>query len=567
MSSKISERLDQLHEFEREPVSRKGLQGGWRFAGMYAGEHVAATEFVIGALFVSWGARTSDVLIGLLIGNLLAVLSWALVCAPIATSTRLTLYWYLRRIAGPGVTAIYNVLNAVLYCILAGAMITVSASAVRIAFGIEAQVDWIPTDLGFVFVVLGIGAVVTALAIWGFEKLSRFATLCSPWLLVMFVVGALLTLPALAAQAGLDGIAGLGDLRTVADGFVWTGVAEGGGEPVSLWQIAGLAWICNIAMHLGLSDMALLRYARRASYGFNSAFGMFLGHYLAWICAGVMGATAAHAMQIPLTNLDSGAVALHALGIAGAIAVVVAGWTTSNPTLYRAGLALQAVTPDWPRWKITLVAGIVTSAVACFPFVFRELLGFVAIYGIVLAPIGGIVVAEHFLFPRLGLKRFWAAGRSLNVPAVVVWAATSGVAFLLWNRGLVNEFFLGVPAWFVSGVLYTGIAYFAGARSESGDAGDPSGESSEQGASSPRTGESTPQAAQPLAAVQRVGAIVAVGSLVAFLLLSVWVFRSEADAYEGRLDLVKTVLLWGSILYFVAGSVWFGRKPPADQAT
>ena len=42
---------------------------------------------------------------------------------------------------------------------------------------------------------------------------------------------------------------------------------------------------------------------------------------------------------------------------AGAVAVVIAGWTTSNPTLYRAGLALQAVTPNWPRWAVTLVAG------------------------------------------------------------------------------------------------------------------------------------------------------------------------------------------------------------------
>jgi cytosine permease len=565
MSSKISDRLDKLHEFEREPVSQASLQGGWRFAGMYAGEHVAATEFVIGALFVSWGARTTDILYGLLIGNLLAVLSWALICAPIATSTRLTLYWYLRKVAGPGVTAIYNVLNAVLYCILAGAMITVAASAVRIAFGIEAQTGWIPTDFGFVLVVLGIGAVVTGLAIWGFDKLSQFAALCSPWLLVMFVAGALFMLPALAAQADLAGIASFGDFRTVADGFIWTGVAEGGGEPVSFWQIAGLAWICNIAMHLGLSDMAILRYARRASYGLNSAFGMFLGHYLAWICAGVMGAATAHALQTPLTALDSGAVALHAVGVAGAIAVVVAGWTTSNPTLYRAGLALQAVTPDWPRWKVTLVAGIVTTAVACFPFVFRELLGFVAIYGIVLAPIGGIVVAEHFLFPRLGLRRFWASNRAINWPAVVVWAMTSGVAFLLWNRGTVNEFFLGVPAWFVSGVLYTAVASFAGARPGNGDPDDSAEEAHDPSSTMPRAGEGSPPASVPFAPLQKLCAVIAVGSLITCLVLSVWVFRAQADAYASRLALAKTVLLWGSILYFIAGSVCFGRKP--HQAT
>ena len=146
--------LDRLYEFDREPVSRDRLLGPGYFAGSFAGEHVAATEFVIGVLFVNWGASVKDIFLGLAIGNLLAVLTWALLCAPIAVQTRLTLYWYLRRIGGPFMTVIYNVLNAVLFCILAGCMITVSASAVRIPFNIPAQVNWYPTDFSFVLVVL-----------------------------------------------------------------------------------------------------------------------------------------------------------------------------------------------------------------------------------------------------------------------------------------------------------------------------------------------------------------------------------------------------------------------------
>ena len=91
-----------MEEFEREPVAPRALKPGRYFAGSYAGEHVAGTEFVIGALFVSWGVGAGEVISGLLLGNLLAVLSWVLVCAPIATDTRLTLYAYLEKIAGPG---------------------------------------------------------------------------------------------------------------------------------------------------------------------------------------------------------------------------------------------------------------------------------------------------------------------------------------------------------------------------------------------------------------------------------------------------------------------------------
>jgi len=42
-------------EFETKPVAPEQLQQARQFAASYAGEHVAGTEFVIGALFVAWG--------------------------------------------------------------------------------------------------------------------------------------------------------------------------------------------------------------------------------------------------------------------------------------------------------------------------------------------------------------------------------------------------------------------------------------------------------------------------------------------------------------------------------
>ena len=150
--------------------------------------------------------------------------------------------------------------------------------------------------------------------------------------------------------------------------------------------------------------MAVLRYAPRAFNGLYSAYGMYLRHFLAWICAGVMGAAAALILQRELPELDAGEVAFQALGFSGILAVIIAGWATSNPTLYRAGLALQAITPGWPRWKVTLLTGIATTIVACFPFVFTKLLSFVALFGILLSPVGAIVFVEHWLFPRIGFQ-------------------------------------------------------------------------------------------------------------------------------------------------------------------
>jgi NCS1 family nucleobase:cation symporter-1 len=461
-------RLDKLYEFERQPVTDDKLQPGAYFAGVYSGEHIAATEFVIGAAFVSFGATAYDVLAGLLVGNLLAVLSWTLVCAPIAYQTRLTLYWYLRRI----VTVAYNVLNALLHCILAGAMFTVAASAVRIYFRIPPQTGWLPTDPRFVVLVLAVGAVVVALAIVGFKRLAQFASVCAPWMVMMFVVGALVSLPI------LGNVNGLSAFWDVARTKVWIGPQPGQEHPLGFWHVAAFAWVCNLATHLGLSDMALFRFAKRPWYGVYSAFGMYLGHFLAWICAGIMGAAAAALARQPLEDLDSGAVAYSALGVMGAVCVVLAGWSTANPTLYRAGLAFQAVTPGWPRWLVTLLAGVVTTIVACSPFVFLRLLDFVAIYGILLFPVGAIVIAEHWIFPRLGFTQFWSArkGQLVNWPALVSWlagvalAAGAWVAKTVYGHEIVHEFFLAIPVWIVTTASYIVLAALAGARESIPDA-------------------------------------------------------------------------------------------------
>jgi NCS1 family nucleobase:cation symporter-1 len=532
-----AEKLDALYEFDREPVSEDRLLGAGYFWGAFAGEHVAATEFVIGALFVSWGATVTDIFAGLAIGNLLAVLTWTLLCAPVAVETRLTLYWYLRRIGGPVMTLIYNLINAALFCVLAGCMITVSASAVRIPFGIPAQVNWYPEDWRFVVVVLGVGAVVVALATLGFKSVASFSAVCAPWMFLMFIGGAVAMTPVLMQAAGTD------SFLEMCGRMVWTGRTPDGSEPMGFWKVAAFAWICNLAMHGGLSDMALFRFAKKKSYGLASVAGMFLGHYLAWICAGLMGAGAALLLGSPLGALDPGAVAYRALGWAGVLAVIVAGWTTSNPTLYRAGLALQAVTPDWPRAKVTIVAGVVTTVIACFPFVFTRLLDFVGLYGLLLCPAGAIVITEHWIFPRLGYTRYWAArkGLRLNVPALAAWGAAVALALALERTGTLHLFYLFVPVYLTTMGLYIVLAGMAGAREAGG--GEWAGDVVRGGRAAAAPAEGT----APLGAKGLAG-----------LALAACAVLPAAAAMRGEVETMHGALLAATLVYFCAG-VWMVR--------
>ena len=439
--SSIASQMDKLYEFDREPVSPDKLQSGGKFAGLFAGEHVAATEFVIGAFFVLHGVTAKDLFVGLLIGNLLAVLSWTFICAPIAIRHRLTLYWYLRKIAGPGLTIIYNFANAVLYCILAGAMIAVSATAVGLAFRLKAPAlnAVFPSSVGWVLLTIVIGALFTTLAILGFEKLSRFAEVCSPWIFIVFIAGALTVLPRLGVSANFR------NFWEIATTRIWNGIPVAGQDRFSLWQIMFFAWFCNLAMHIGLSDLAIFRYARRWTYGLYTAFGMYPGHMLAWICSGIMVAGVGREM-------NPGLMAYEALGLAGVAGLLLAGWTTANPTLYRAGLALQTITPNWPRWKVTLAAGAITTGLSCFPVFFVKLLDYVAIYGLVLMPIGAIVFAEHWVFPRLKLEQYSAEKRgwAFNWMALGVWVGTLMVCFVM----PIHLYFRWLPGYFIALISY-----------------------------------------------------------------------------------------------------------------
>jgi cytosine permease len=582
--------LDKLYEFEREPVSQDKLQPGRHFAGVFAGEHVAGTEFVIGALFVTWGASAFDIFVGLLLGNLMAVLTWTFVCAPIAVQTRLTLYWYLRKIAGPVTTTIYNILNAVLFCILAGCMITVSASAVRIPFGIEEQTGWFPTDIRFILVVIGVGAVVVTLAILGFKKLAQFAEVCSPWMFLMFIAGAITMLPNIAIKELGGQIGSFQEFWTLANKSIWTGVAPGGNPQIGFWHVAAFAWICNLAMHGGLSDMALFRYAKKSSYGLYSAFGMFLGHYLAWICAGIMGAGAALVLGKSLTQLDAGGVAWQALGIPGIIAVIIAGWTTSNPTLYRAGLAFQAVTPGWPRWLVTLVAGAATTAIACSPFVFTKLLDFVGLYGLLLMPVGAIVFVEHWIFPKIGLTQFWASRKKLLVswPALLSWGIAiaaamviqkdnplvhlfellglQSIANMLEKVGFLHLFFLFVPVWLLTSALYIIFASIAGAREKFDNQPDEQTEPSQNLTSTSKAEQKsiTPQVSSKDYLMWFFG-MVALASLLACLILSIQVYTSGSMEYTKALGSFKQVLLIPTLIYFISGTAWIFMKDKKEK--
>jgi purine-cytosine permease-like protein len=467
-------------EFEREPVPEHALLGFKSFVGQYAGEHTAGTELMIGPLFVAAGVTARDLLLGLLIGNLLAVLSWTFLTAPIATRARLTLYYQLEKICGRNLVTLYNLANGVMFCFLAGSMITVSATALGVGIDLPMPSldDKLPTSIEWVAAVLAIGVLVSLVAAYGYAFVARVANIAAPWMTLVFAAFGLVALRQFIDATGTE-IHSAADLWNFANTTLWKG-----GEPLAgrvkftFWHVMFFAWFCNMAMHVGMSDLSVFRFAKHNWYGVATAAGMYLGHFLAWITASLLFALQLHHDPTSQKVLP-GPLAYQACGLAGLICVVIAGWTTANPTIYRAGLAFQAIIPRASRFSVTIVTGLLATVAGMFPAIAMNLLEFVAIYGMLLMPMGAVVFVDYWLLRRLGLQSNyaessetsfnWAAGLTWFLTLAACWCtvkytaiqeffARGGLAILPAQFKGVEIWFVGLPAWFGAAVLYIALS-------------------------------------------------------------------------------------------------------------
>ncbi len=450
-------------EYEREPVPASKTKGLKAFVGMYAGEHCAGTELMIGPLFVAAGVSAFDVVGGLLLGNLLAVWSWMFLCAPIAVRARLTLYYQLEKICGRKLVTLYNLANGVMFCFLAGSMITVSATAVGVwfHFPMPGLNDLYPNSMGWVLAVLAVGAMIAVVAAWGYDTVAKVANIAAPWMVLVFLGFGIIGLRQFIEVTGAE-VNSWSSLWELCRTSIWKG-----GDPLpgqvkfTFWHVTFFAWFCNMAMHVGMSDLSVLRFARKPWYAVASASGMYVGHFMAWLSASILYALQLH-LDPANTDVLPGPLAYRAAGVTGLVCVIVAGWTTANPTIYRAGLAFQAIMPNKSRFAVTIGTGLLATLAGLFPAIAMKLLGFVALYGLVLMPMGAVVFTDFWVLPRLGLRPYDAEhrGLSINWAAGIAWIATLAICVGLVKSGhpMFQLYFVALPGWFIASALYIGIS-------------------------------------------------------------------------------------------------------------
>jgi purine-cytosine permease-like protein len=351
-----------------------------------------------------------------------------------------------------------------MFCFLAGSMITVSATALGVwfKFPMPGLNDIYPNSGGWVVGVLAIGILISIVAAFGYDIVSKFANIAAPWMVLVFLAFGIIGLRQFIEVTGTQ-VNSAGDLWNLCTTSIWKG-----GEPLpgqikfTFWHVTFFAWFCNMAMHVGMSDLSVFRFARKSWYGLASASGMYVGHFMAWLAASIL-----YALQLQInpenTNVLPGPMAYSACGIAGLICVIIAGWTTANPTIYRAGLAFQAIFPKASRFWVTFGTGILATCAAMFPAIAMKLLGFVALYGLILMPMGAVIFIDFWVLEKIGLKSNYAEFRKTkwNLAPLIAWAATFVICICLVMSGnqYFQIYFVSLPGWFIAVILYTVCSY------------------------------------------------------------------------------------------------------------
>ena len=213
---------------------------------------------------------------------------------------------------------------------------------------------------------------------------------------------------------------------------------------------------------------------------------------------------------------------------------------------------------------MTLVVGIITTIVACFPFVFTGLLNFVGIYGLLLVPAGAIVMAEHWLFPPAGAHAILGSrarsAAQLAGPHRLGGGNGARAGSVPDGKRCICSSCLR-RCTLLTVVVYVILAAIAGARTHRARA-PVERDAGQGGRPGPARDEHKPAPASQTnqAIVSWMSGLVALAALIVCVALAVHVYGASAGDYADCLAWFRRWLIVPTLVYFVAATTWQVRR-------
>ena len=209
--------------------------------------------------------------------------------------------------------------------------------------------------------------------------------------------------------------------------------------------------------------------------------------------------------------------------------------------------------------------GIVTVCIACFPFVFTKLLPLLTYAGLLVVPVGAIVFAEHFIFPRIGLTRYWVAYRQLthSRPAVVAWGLGLVFGFGLNALDILSFYYLFIPTWFFTIIIYTFMAKRHGAAEKYPEEQAKMEEFNQRVEQHQAAqAELEPEVFKDISMLTKLLRVISITSLLVTFALAcnTMFFSADIPDYEVNRDLFFTVAFVCTLIYFFTAYWAMQRK-------
>ena len=121
-----------------------------------------------------------------------------------------------------------------------------------------------------------------------------------------------------------------------------------------------------------------------------------------------------------------------------------------------------------------------------------------------------------------------------------------------------HEFFVFLPTWFLTAILYTVFAAMAGAREDLPELVlQPTGKAARPTSQEKPASKRTDTAA-------RIWGIVALASLLVCLVLPIWVYVSGGEQYQQNMATFKSILIWPTLIHFITATIWAVKREKAD---
>jgi cytosine permease len=117
-------------------------------------------------------------------------------------------------------------------------------------------------------------------------------------------------------------------------------------------------------------------------------------------------------------------------GVLALLVLLLAQWTSNDNNLYCSALGFAVVFKKLKKWQLTLISGVIGIILALVG-IYDNLITFLSFLGILIPPMGGVIIADYFFFNGKYYKAAYQDKlRTVNILPLAAWIIASVVSLL-----------------------------------------------------------------------------------------------------------------------------------------